>query len=137
MLVVTRHRVDDDARDFLAHARAAIGVLAARPGFVAGRVGRALDDPGWWVITTQWNGVGAYRRALSSYEVKVGAVPLLSTAVNEPSAYEVLVEVAFADPDNAEPGRDWTVGRSDRAADADSVDVGEGSAPYVPTDIED
>ena len=35
--------------------------------------------------------VGAYRRALSSYDVKVGAVPLLSRALDEPSAYEAVV----------------------------------------------
>ena len=40
------------------------------------------DDP--------WEDVGAYRRALSSYDVKVTAVPLLSRAVDEPSAYEVV-----------------------------------------------
>jgi hypothetical protein len=42
------------------------------------------------VLTTEWENVGAYRRALSSYEVKVGAVALLSTAIDEPSAYEVV-----------------------------------------------
>ena len=38
----------------------------------------------------EWENVGAYRRALSAYDVKVGAVPLLSTAIDEPSAYEVV-----------------------------------------------
>ena len=36
------------------------------------------------------NALGSYRRALSSYEVKVGAVPVLGQAVDEPSAYELL-----------------------------------------------
>jgi hypothetical protein len=34
--------------------------------------------------------VGSYRRALSSYDVKVTAVPLLSLAYDEPSAFEVM-----------------------------------------------
>ena len=36
--------------------------------------------------------VGSYRRALSSYEVKMHAVQLLSEAIDEPSAFEVLHE---------------------------------------------
>jgi hypothetical protein len=34
--------------------------------------------------------VGSYRRALSTYEVKRGAVQLLSRTIDEPSAYEPL-----------------------------------------------
>ena len=65
-------------------------MLAARPGYVEGQVGRNVDDPALWVLTTRWENVGAYRRALSSYDVKVHAVPLLSRALDEPSAYEVV-----------------------------------------------
>ena len=54
-----------------------------------GRVGRAADDPTQWVLTTEWTGVGAYRRSLSSYDVKVDAAPLLSLGAR-PSAFEVL-----------------------------------------------
>jgi hypothetical protein len=42
------------------------------------------------VLTTTWEHVGAYRRALSSYDVKLNAVPLLSRALDEPSAYELV-----------------------------------------------
>ncbi|CAN5891050.1 hypothetical protein BH20ACT6_BH20ACT6_09680 [soil metagenome] len=88
MLVVTRHRVPSDGADaFVAGARAALAVLAARPGWVDGAVGRNVDDPDLWVLSTRWADVGSYRRALSAYEVKVAAVPLLSTALDEPSAY--------------------------------------------------
>jgi hypothetical protein len=64
-------------------------------------IGRNLDDPTLWVLTTQWENVGAYRRALSSYDVKLHAVPLLSRAIDEPSAYEVV-----------EPGAELNVGGS-------------------------
>ncbi len=40
------------------------------------------------MLTTEWEGPGAYRRALSSYDVKLTAVPTLSRALDEPSAYE-------------------------------------------------
>ena len=39
---------------------------------------------------TTWENVGAYRRALSSYDVKLRAVALLGRAIEEPSAFEVV-----------------------------------------------
>ena len=80
----------EDGEPFRAELAAAHAVLAERPGYVDGQVGRNLDDPTLWVLTTRWENVGAYRRALSSYDVKLHAVPLLSRAVDEPSAYEVV-----------------------------------------------
>ena len=91
MLVVTRFRVPlvegDAFRDDLERARAA---LAERPGHLEGVVGRNVDDPTLWVLTTRWEHVGAYRRALSAYDVKLHAVPVLGRALDEPSAYEVV-----------------------------------------------
>lgn len=89
--MVTRFRVaDDDVHAFRADVEAAHALLAARPGYLGGEVGRNVDEPDLWVLCTRWEHVGAYRRALSSYDVKLGAVPLLSRALDEPSAYEVL-----------------------------------------------
>ena len=58
--------------------------LAAQPGYVGGDVGRNVDDPTSGCSRTRWENVGAYRRALSSYDVKLHAVPLLSRALDEP-----------------------------------------------------
>ena len=92
MLVVTRYRVAaPDAAAFVAQASAALAALAAQPGWRSGRIGRATDDGELFVLTCEWDAVGAYRRALSAYQVKVEAVPLLSRAIDEVSAYEVLV----------------------------------------------
>ncbi len=91
MLVVNRFRVpEDEAETFRADLEAALAVLAQRKGYDDGRLGRNVDDPTLWVMVTRWQDVGSYRRALSSYDVKVGAVPLLSRAIDEPSAYEAL-----------------------------------------------
>jgi quinol monooxygenase YgiN len=91
VLVVSRFRVPlEDGAAFRADLAAAHAVLAACAGYLDGRVGRNLDDPELWVLTTRWENVGAYRRALSSYDVKLNAVPLLSRAVDEPSAYELV-----------------------------------------------
>lgn len=111
-----------ESATFLPRAQAALAAFAARPGYLRGRIGRAADDPSQWVLTTEWVGVGAYRRSLSSYEVKVDAAPLLSLGRDEPSAFEVL---------HASDGDGSAVSVSRRAVDADQVGVGEAAAPQV------
>jgi quinol monooxygenase YgiN len=123
MLAVTRYRVaPGEAPGFLQQARVSIAALAQRPGWRGGHVGRAMDDPTLWVLTSEWDDVGSYRRALSSYEVKVSAGPLLSRALDEPSAFELLTSV---DGDG-----------SALAADASVVGIGDAAAPVVPTDLD-
>lgn len=91
MLVVNRFRVSLDQTDaFRNELEDVHALLADRDGYVDGTVGRNVDDPELWVMTTRWETVGAYRRALSAYDVKVGAVPLLGRAIDEPSAYELV-----------------------------------------------
>ncbi|MGI8577655.1 MAG: antibiotic biosynthesis monooxygenase [Nocardioidaceae bacterium] len=90
------HRADPGAE-----LAACLTRLGAQPGFVAGTVGRALDDPRLWVLETHWENVGAYRRALSSYDVKLAVVPVLSQAIDEPSAYEVIVGERATTPNTA------------------------------------
>ena len=68
----------------------ALAILAAKPGWVGGDVGRNVDDPSLWVLTTRWENVGSYRRALASYEGKMHIQPLMVHALDEPSAYEVV-----------------------------------------------
>lgn len=92
MLVVTRYRVDlAEQTSFLSRAQAALAALAQRPGFVDGQVGHNVDDDALWTLTTRWRNTGSYRRALGGFEVKTTAVPLLSLAIDEPTAYEVLL----------------------------------------------
>jgi hypothetical protein len=73
-----------------AHLGGVLDLLAACPGFVRGRVARALDDAALLVLVTEWSGAGAYRRALSGYEVKVAFADLMAYVHNEPSAFEVV-----------------------------------------------
>jgi quinol monooxygenase YgiN len=95
VLVVNRFRVEEEAGPaFLAELQAALEALAGKRGYVEGRIGRNLDDPTLWVLSIRWENVGSYRRALSSYDVKLTAVPLLSRAVDEPSAYELVEDAA-------------------------------------------
>lgn len=90
MLVVNRFRVERESESFAEDLAGVLTVFASKPGYVGGAVGRNVDDPSLWVLQTRWANVGSYRRALSSYDVKVGVVPVLSRAIDEPSAYEVL-----------------------------------------------
>src|SRR5215475_8918663 len=110
MLVVNRFVVPPDeaaTTDFTERATAALEVLAARPGYVRGALGRAYDDASYWCLQTEWESVGAYRRALGNFDVKVHATPLLAQSVDEPSAYEVLASAA--------PGGDVATASSDLA----------------------
>ena len=89
MIVLSRFEVPPaKVPDFRTRAAAALAVLAARPGFVSADFGRNIDEPELWTITTRWQNVGSYRRALQGYESKMVVVPLLSLAIDEPSAYE-------------------------------------------------
>ena len=93
LLMVGRYLVGAAERSaFLDDARAAMAVLAEQPGYVSGGVGQSTDDASLLTVTTLWRDAGAYRRALSSFEVKTAAVPLLSRAVDEPTAYELVHE---------------------------------------------
>ena len=94
MLVVTRFRApnpDPAAADGLRDGlHRALAVLADQRGYIGGEVGRNIDEPDLWVLSTRWSNVGSYRRALSSWEGKMHVQPLMAHALDEPSAYEVL-----------------------------------------------
>ncbi|OLT27423.1 antibiotic biosynthesis monooxygenase [Nocardiopsis sp. CNR-923] len=91
MIVITRYSVPEaDSVAFQTDAATAVDVLSRRPGFRGHRIGRAADDPTLWTVVTEWDGAGYYRRALSDFDVKVQAVPLLSRAIDEPTAFEIL-----------------------------------------------
>jgi heme oxygenase (mycobilin-producing) len=106
VLVVSAFVVNDEIT-FTRAAHAALAAFAARPGYVRGQLGRAYDEPGRWSLVTEWESVGTYRRALSAFEVKVTATPLMAAATDAPSAYETLAV--------AEPGGAVETVSSDRA----------------------
>lgn len=110
MLVLNRFVIDADPPDeFVERAHTALAALAERPGYLSGRLTRALDEPTHWVLVTEWESVGTYRRALGGFDVKVHATPLLAESIDAPSAFETLAE--------AGPGGPIVVAASDRAAE--------------------
>lgn len=102
MLVVNRFRGGGRSEnDVGAGLQEALAVMSQQRGFLDGHVGRNVDDPDLWVLQTRWEGPGAYRRALSAYDVKLRAWQHLVQALDEPSAYEVLRPGDL--PNRAEP----------------------------------
>jgi heme-degrading monooxygenase HmoA len=89
MIAVARFDVPlASASGFRAELEGVRDVLAEAVGFVGGEVGQNLDEPTLWVLTTRWENVGSYRRALSSTRAKLEAIPVLARAIDEAGAYE-------------------------------------------------
>ncbi len=100
MFAVTRFRAQGADGEALAAAVVPLlAALAARPGFRDGELGRSADDPDLWALVTRWDGVGAYRRALSAAEVKITGAPVWVHALDEPSVYLPHEDIAFGERD--------------------------------------
>ena len=128
MLVITRHRVNaENMREWLEIAKAAIAPLATRPGCQSVQIGMATDEADLVVIVSAWESVGAYRKALSNFDVKAQSIPFLSTAVDESSAFEVVFESRDGTVREVEPARAW---------DADSIGLGEAAGSSIAHRIE-
>ena len=78
------------SESFAERAEAALKILATRPGYVRGQLARSTDDEQDWVLVTEWENVGSYRRALGGMDAKMIAMPLLAEAIDIPSSFEVL-----------------------------------------------
>ena len=114
--------VSTDAATLVGQLRHAVELLATFEGFVDARIARAVDSAQLISLNLGWENVGAYRRALSSFEVKVAVVPLLSQALDEASAFEVL---------QVTDSHGIATARGALAADAGSVSLGWAAAERV------
>ncbi len=81
--------VPEDGEDFASGVGRLTDALAARPGYVRSQLARAVDDPSRWVLVSEWEGVGAWRRALSAYDVRIAIMPVMALAEDEPAVYEI------------------------------------------------
>ena len=125
LVVDLRFRAEDpqQAATLVPRLRGAVATLSGYDGFVDAVIARATDDGLLILMSLRWRHVGDYRRALSSYDVKVSVVPLLSMAVDEPSAYEILHERDASGACDASGAL---------AEDAGQVSLGSAAAPFVP-----
>ena len=81
-----------DSVSWKLEAKQAMNVLQGRPGFVSGNIFHNADSPERYLIKTDWNNVGSYRRALGSMEAKIGVWPFLANMRDEPTAFELLMD---------------------------------------------
>ena len=89
MLAISRFRVPPERTPlFVERARAASEFFRGRPGCQGVDVVQNLDDAELWSIVTRWSDVGSYRRSFNGNDAKMVLVPLLSEAIDEPSAYD-------------------------------------------------
>lgn len=104
----------DELRDLVAEG---LQVLGRQPGFVWGCAARSPDEPDQWVLAVRWDGAGAMRRGVGSYEARVALGLLQRFAVPGSGSFEILgeqVSVGYVagsselDPeaDRSGPGRD-------------------------------
>ena len=86
-MAISRFRVPGDASGFRVGAEAVVTRFAASPGCLDAQLVQNLDEPELWAIVSRWADVGSYRRAFNGTEAKLVLIPLLSLAIDEPSAY--------------------------------------------------
>lgn len=89
MIVITEHRAGEE---FLPLGRDLLEALRGADGFVGGHVGRSPDEPDLWLIETTWRDVGSMRRGFGTFDAKVAAAPVMHSATDRVSAFEVLIE---------------------------------------------
>lgn len=85
VLVITRF--SSPGPDFADQARAVVEWWSSRPGCEGIELVRNLDDPQLFALVARWASVGDYRRSFNGDDAKMILTPLLSRAVDEPSAY--------------------------------------------------
>jgi len=94
MLAMSRFRVQAQAEaDFRARAERAVEFLAGCEGNLSAELLRNLDEPQLWCIVSTWRNVGSYRRSFNGNPAKMVLVPLLSEAIDEPSAFDLPQDV--------------------------------------------
>lgn len=88
MFAIARFRVEVPRQgEFIERLTIAHNALKACSGYLNGEIGINTDEPGLIALVTRWENIGSYRRALSNYQVKVDAVPVLAEAIDEPGGY--------------------------------------------------
>ena len=84
LLAISRFR--DVGPGFAEEAETVAAFWRERPGCLDVSVVRNLDDQDLWAIVSRWENVGAYRRSFNGFDAKMVLTPVLSQALDEPSA---------------------------------------------------
>lgn len=85
MISITRFHADQAA--VVDRLRSVVEFWRHCEGCESVELAQNLDEPTLWVILSHWRNVGCYRRSFSGAEAKMLLTPILSLALDEPSAY--------------------------------------------------
>lgn len=113
----------EERTTFLRDAREAGELLRGREGCLGIDILQSVDRDDLMMITTRWESMGSYRRAMSAYEVKERVIPFLSRARDEDSTFETLLAGTAAGVEEFHSGL---------AADAQTTQLGSASTPAAP-----
>lgn len=86
-MAISRFRVPGDPSGFRAAAALVVAQFSASAGCLGAELVQNLDEPELWAVVSRWSDVGSYRRAFNGTDAKLVLIPLLSLAIDEPSAY--------------------------------------------------
>jgi Uncharacterized conserved protein len=98
VFVVSRFKVTTDVGGFVDAASVAAAQFRASTGCRSADLVQNLDEPQLWALVSTWADVGSYRRAFNGTQAKLALIPLLSLAIDEPSAYDEPGEVGVNRP---------------------------------------
>ena len=101
MLTISRFRSPGEG--FADEAAPVVEWWSARPGCLSLELVRNLDEPDLWAIVGRWASAGVSRRSVGGFEAKMLLTPLLSRAIDEPSAYLPPAEVGDNRPRGETP----------------------------------
>jgi hypothetical protein len=81
-----------DLQEFRGLVKTMSQVLAQEPGFLELRMGRSPDDVTTLVVVQRWDSIGNARRAINSSKNRMDVWPVMSSAQDEPTMFETLLE---------------------------------------------
>ncbi len=71
-------------------ARDALEILQRHSGFISANIFHSADEPQHYLVQSDWQDVGSYRRAMGSMDSKLGVWPFLADVQDEVTAFEKL-----------------------------------------------
>ncbi len=92
-----------------------VKLCAQSPGFLSGELGQSTDSLEDFTVIHRWADVGAYRKFLSRYEVKLEVIPFLSTFTKDSVTVEIIMDSQSGQVES---------GTSSLASDAQTFDRG-------------
>ena len=117
VIVVMEYRCGPEAEPLLVEAATVLGQESGCERVV---LGRSPDDDQRWQLLTEWEGAGALRHGLGSYQAKMALGPLQAHAIDTGGVFETLLRFE---------GGQRSEAPSDRADDADSAGPGSATSP--------